>query len=153
MKVAAAVVDGTQLRVRGKGNEGGGETGDLLVGVRIKAHKIFERSGNDIFFNQPITIVQAALGDEITVPTLGGRVKVRIPAGTQTGQIFRLRGKGLSPPGGRRTGDQLVSVTVETPIRLNKKLRALFREFQRLSSASTNPLTKRFLDKVKSFLR
>ena len=153
VKVAATVVDGTQLRVRGKGNEGGGETGDLLVGVRIKAHKIFERSGNDIFFNQPITIVQAALGDEITVPTLGGRVKVRIPAGTQTGQIFRLRGKGLSPPGGRRTGDQLVSVTVETPIRLNKKLRALFREFQRLSSASTNPLTKRFLDKVKSFLR
>lgn len=153
VKVPAAVEEGTQLRVRGKGNEGEGEAGDLLVAVRIKPHKIFGRAGNDILFNQPITFTQAALGDEVLVPTLEGQVKVRIPAGTQTGQIFRLKGKGLSPAGGRGAGDQLVSITVETPIRLNKKLRQLLTEFQRFSTDSTNPLSKRLLDKVKSFLR
>ncbi|MBT3822079.1 MAG: molecular chaperone DnaJ, partial [Nitrospinaceae bacterium] len=153
VKVPAAVEEGTQLRVRGKGDEGEDEAGDLLVTVRIKSHKIFGRTGNDILFNQPITFTQAALGDEILVPTLEGQVKVRIPAGTQTGQIFRLKEKGLSPAGGRTTGDQLVTVTVETPIRLNKKLRELLREFQRFSTASTHPLAKRLLDKVKAFLR
>ncbi len=168
VKVPAAVEEGTQLRVRAKGDEGEGEAGDLLVAVRIKPHKIFGRSGNDILFNQPITFTQAALGDEILVPTLEGQVKVRIPAGTQTGQIFRLKGKGLSPAGGRGEGDQLVTVTIKTPIRLNKKLRRLLdefqhflnkklrwlpKEFQRFSTASTNPLTRRFLDKVKSYLR
>ncbi len=157
MKVPAAAMDGAQLRARGKGDEGGGGTGDLIVTVRIKAHKIFKRSGNDILLNHPITIAQAAMGDEIIVPTVNGRVKVRIPAGTRTGQIFRLKGKGISPPGGppggQGSGDQLVSITVETPIRLNKKIRALLLEFQRLSSVPAHQLTKRLLDKAKSFLR
>jgi molecular chaperone DnaJ len=162
VKVPAAVVEGTQLRVRSRGDEGEGEAGDLLVAVRIKPHKIFGRSGNDILFNQPITFTQAALGDEILVPTLEGQVKVRIPVGTQSGQTFRLKGKGLSPAGGHEAGDQLV--TVETPIRLNKKLHQLLEQFQRfvnkkiqclrkeLQRYSTNPLINRLLDKVKFFL-
>jgi molecular chaperone DnaJ len=152
--IPAAVEDGSELHIRGKGDESVGweDPGTLHVTVRIAPHPFFKREGNDLLFDMPITFSQAALGAEVTVPTLDGSAIVRVPAGTQTGQLFRLRGKGFSPAGGRHRGDQLVNVFVETPTRLSRQLRRLLEEFQEHSADSTYPLRKRFLDKLKSFL-
>ncbi len=154
VKVPAAVEDGAQLKLKGKGDESAqrGEAGDLYVGVHIRPHPLFRREGLDILFDLPVSFPQAALGDEVVVPTLNGEVRMRIPAGTQSGRVFRLRGKGLSPAGGLRTGDQRVRVLIETPTRLNERQRRLLEEFQRISTPSTNPRRRKFLEKVKSFL-
>ncbi|MEK6711322.1 MAG: molecular chaperone DnaJ [Nitrospinota bacterium] len=154
VQIPPAAEDGARLKLRGKGDEGAerGEAGDLIVTVAVRPHPLFQREGLDLLFDLPVSFPQAALGDEVAVPTLDGEVRVRIPAGTQSGRVFRLRGKGLCPPGSIRPGDQRVRVVVETPTRLNERQKKLLEEFQRLSSPSTNPRMRKFWEKVKGFL-
>lgn len=120
--------DGQQLRLSGQGETGknGGPYGDLYVVFVVEPSKEFVREGTEIYYSLPISFVQAALGDEVKVPTVHGAVKLKIPAGTQTGTSFRLRGKGASNIRGTRTGDQHVEVTIVTPKQLNKRERELF---------------------------
>ena len=118
VKIPAGIDDGQTLNLRGKGNAGlhGGPAGDLLITVFVKPHPFFERDGNSVLMEMPVTFAQAALGAEIEVPTIDGRVKLTIPEGTQPGSVFRLRGKGipyLQSKGGR--GDQFVTITITVP--------------------------------------
>ncbi len=153
VKLYAATNDEERIQFYQYGDEGLFDTGDLYVTVRILPHKIFKRSRSDILLSQPINSLKATLGGRIIVPTLHGQVKLRIPPGTGSGQVFRLKGKGLSPTDGRRVGDQIVTVAIKPPSWLGNKLRWLLGEFGRLAGDATHPLRKRFLDKVKSFLR
>lgn len=123
--------DGMRLRIRGAGeaSEDGGPPGDLYVVVHIAEHPVFSRDGNDIYVEVPISFTQAALGDQIEVPTLEGTALVTIPPGTQTGTLFRLKGKGLPDMRGRGQGDEFVRVTVVTPTKLNSRQKELLREF------------------------
>lgn len=131
IKIPAGIDDGQQLRVAGQGEPGinGGPAGDLYVVFRVKNHDFYERHGDDIYCEMPLTFVQATLGDEIEVPTLHGRVKLKIPSGTQTGTKFRLRGKGVPNVRGYGTGDQHVLVKIVTPTKLTEKQRQLLKEF------------------------
>ncbi|GAA5344535.1 molecular chaperone DnaJ [Planifilum fimeticola] len=135
IKIPPGIHDGAQLRVSGEGEPGinGGPPGDLYIHIRVKPHELFRRDGDDIVCVLPITFVQAALGDEVVVPTLDGRAKLKIPAGTQTGTEFRLRGKGVPRLRGYGQGDQRVKVRVVTPTRLTEKQKEVLREFGRLS--------------------
>ena len=150
VKIPAGVDDGQIVRLGGQGEAGshGGPYGDLLVVVSVKPHEVFTRQGNDIICDVPISIVQAALGDEIDVPTLEGDVKMRIPEGTQSGKVFRLRGKGISDVRGFGRGDQLVRVRVVTPTKLNSKQKQILREFAKAGGDSLPNETKGFFDKV-----
>lgn len=132
VKIPAGVDTGDRIRLSGEGEAGanGGPTGDLYVQVAVRDHKIFERDGADLYCEVPISFADAALGGELEVPTLDGRVKLKIPEGTQTGKLFRLRGKGVSPVRGGGPGDLLCKVAVETPVQLSKKQKELLREFQ-----------------------
>lgn len=135
INIPAGVDDGAQLRVSGEGEPGvnGGPPGDLYVVLRVKQHEFFEREGNDIYCEVPLTFAQAALGDEIEVPTVDGRVKLKIPAGTQTETYFRLRGKGVPHLRGSGRGDQHVKVRVVTPTKLSERQKELLRELAELS--------------------
>ncbi|WP_423407449.1 molecular chaperone DnaJ [Heyndrickxia sp. MSNUG] len=138
VKIPAGVDDGQQLRVAGKGEAGinGGPSGDLYIVFHIRSHEFFERDGDDIYCEMPITFVQAALGDEVEVPTLHGKVKLKIPSGTQTGTKFRLKGKGVPNVRGYGTGDQHVLVRIVTPTKLSEKQKQLLREFAEVSGQS-----------------
>lgn len=131
VKIPAGVDDGQQLRVAGKGEAGinGGPPGDLYIVFHIRQHEFFERDGDDIYCEMPVTFVQAALGDEVEVPTLHGKVKLKVPAGTQTGTKFRLKGKGVPNVRGYGTGDQHVLVRIVTPTKLSEKQKQLLRDF------------------------
>ena len=133
---------------------GGGPKGDLLVEVNVRSHPIFEREGSDVICEMPITFAQAALGSELEVPTLDGKVRYTIPEGTQTGTTFRLRNKGIPVVGysGRR-GDQYVTVVVETPKNLTKEQKDLLRRFGELGEEESNPKRKSFFEKVKDNLK
>ncbi|AQQ52958.1 molecular chaperone DnaJ [Planococcus lenghuensis] len=133
--IPAGVEDGQQLRVTGQGGPGinGGPAGDLYVVFRVKAHDKFKRDGDDIYLELPITFPQAALGDEVEVPTVSGKVKLKIPAGTQSGARFRLKGKGVKNVHGYGIGDQHIIVKVKTPTKLSDKQRQLLREFAEIS--------------------
>lgn len=135
LNIPAGVDDGAQLRVSGEGEPGinGGPPGDLYVVLRVKQHEFFEREGIDIYCEVPLTYTQAALGDEIEVPTVDGRVKLKIPAGTQTETYFRLRGKGVPHLRGNGRGDQHVKVRVITPTKLSDRQKELLRELAELS--------------------
>ena len=135
IKVPAGVDDGQQLRVPGKGEPGinGGPAGDLYVVFQIKPHEFFERDGDDIYCEMPITFAQAALGDDIEVPTMHGKVKLKVPAGTQTGTRFRLKGKGVPNVRGYGQGDQHIRILVVTPTKLSDKQKELIREFAEIS--------------------
>jgi molecular chaperone DnaJ len=154
VKVPPGVDVGSRLKLRGEGEpgQGGGPSGDLYVVIDVEAHPLFQRDGVDIVCDVPISFVQAALGTEMEVPTLDGSAKVKIPAGTQSGHVFRLRGRGIPQLGGYGTGDQLVRVAVETPRKLSARQRELLEEFARVSGEDVHPRTKSFLDKVKSIL-
>lgn len=130
VRIPAGVDEGTRIRLAGEGEAGsrGGSPGDLYVFVRVKPHKLFVRQGLDIRCQVPITFAQAALGAEIQVPTLEGTMPLRIPEGTQTGSVFRLRGKGIPSLQGFGRGDQFVEVKVVTPTKLNPRQRRLFKE-------------------------
>ncbi|MDP2226675.1 MAG: molecular chaperone DnaJ [Moraxellaceae bacterium] len=132
VKIPAGVDTGDRIRLSGEGQAGanGAQAGDLYVQVQVRDHEIFQRDGADLYCEVPISFADAALGGELEVPTLDGRVKLRIPEGTQTGKLFRLRGKGVSPVRGGGPGDMLCRVLVETPVQLNKRQKELLREFQ-----------------------
>ena len=150
VKVPAGIDSDQTLRVRGEGcvGENGGPKGDLLVKINIKQHKIFERDGADVLCELPITFTQAALGAEVQVPTLDGKVSYTIPEGTQTGTTFRLRDKGIPYVGNKnRRGDELVTVVVETPTHLNKDQKELLRQLE--EGLSESPKHKKFFDAIK----
>ena len=138
VKIPAGIDDGQQLRVSGQGEPGfnGGPAGDLYVVFHLLPHEFFERHGDDIYCEMPITFVQATLGDDIEVPTLHGKVKLKVPAGTQTGTKFRLRGKGVPNVRGRGTGDQHIIVKLVTPTKLTEKQKQLLQEFAEISGSS-----------------
>jgi molecular chaperone DnaJ len=132
VKVPPGVDTGDRIRLTGEGEAGpeGGPSGDLYVQMSVRDHAIFERDGKHLFCDVPITFTDAALGGELEVPTLDGRVKLKIPAETQSGKLFRLRGKGVSPVRGGSTGDLLCRVVIETPVDLTKHQKELLQEFQ-----------------------
>lgn len=130
--VPAGVDTGDRIRLSGEGEAGenGAPGGDLYVQMHVKPHDIFTRDDNDLFCEMPISIVTAALGGEIEVPTLNGKVRLKIPNETQSGKLFRMRGKGVKPVRGGATGDLLCRVNVETPVKLNNKQKTLLKEFE-----------------------
>ena len=150
VKVPAGVDDGFRLRLAGEGEAGerGGPPGDLYVFISVRKHEFFERRGNDIYCEVPISFAQAALGDEIEVPTLGGTARLRVPEGTQTGKQFCLRGYGVPDPRGYGRGDQYISVRVVTPTRLSARQKELLREFVR-AGGDDAPEVRGFFDRVK----
>lgn len=135
VSIPAGIDDGQQIRLSGKGESGinGGPPGDLFVVIRVREHEFFKRDGDHIFLELPITFSQAALGDEIEVPTVHGKVAFKIPAGTQTGKTFRLRNKGVPNVRGYGQGDQLVKVRVVTPTKLTEEQKELFRKLHEIS--------------------
>jgi len=156
VKVPPGVDTGDRIRLTGEGEAGpdGGPPGDLFVQMEVKNHAIFERDGKNLYCEVPINFAHAALGGELEVPTLEGRVNLKIPAETQTGKLFRLRGKGVKPARGGSTGDLLCRVVVETPIKLNKRQKELLEEFQgTLSDTGTrhSPRQSSWFEGVKNF--
>jgi molecular chaperone DnaJ len=149
--VPAGVDSGQKLRWTGRGGPGaeGGPPGDLYIVIRLEDHPLFERDGNNIICTVPISFTQAALGGKIDVPTLEGKVVMTVPAGTQTGKTFRLSGKGFPSVNGRRQGDQLVKVVVETPIKLTDKQKELLGEFAEEGGEDVHPEKKGFFDRMK----
>lgn len=133
VKVPAGVDTGSHLRIRGEGEAGAVGRGDLYVIIEVKPHPVFERHNNDILSEIAISLAKAVLGGEVEVPTLNGKVNMKIPAGTQAGRIFRLKGKGMPDLHGRGIGDELVKVNVEIPTRLTFEQRRLIEEFARVS--------------------
>ncbi len=157
VKVPAGVDTGDRIRLAGEGEAGvqGGPSGDLYVQIAVRDHPIFVRDGKNLYCDVPITFVDAALGGELEVPTLNGRVKLKIPAETQTGKMFRLRGKGVAPVRGGGAGDLLCRVTVETPANLNKKQKELLKELQKTMESGGDsqhaPNKHSWFEGVKSF--
>jgi molecular chaperone DnaJ len=151
VKIPAGVDDGAQLRVSGEGESGtrGGPAGDLYVVIRVKAHEFFEREGDDIYCEIPLTFVQAALGDEIEIPTLTEKVKLKIPAGTQTDTYFRLKGKGVPRLRGYGQGDQHVKVVVVTPTTLTDEQKDLLRQFSNHNGEHTHEQSKSIFERMK----
>ena len=150
-KIPAGVDTGVRLRMTGEGEAGhrGGPRGDLYVEVHVRPHEIFSREGDDIICVVPISMVQAALGCEIEVPTLSGKSKLKVPAGTQNGRTFRLKGKGFPSLRGAGIGDEEIRIAVETPANLSEKQTELLRQFAELSGDKVNPATSSFVHKVK----
>jgi molecular chaperone DnaJ len=156
VKIPAGVDNGDRIRLQGEGEAGvnGGPTGDLYVVVQLKQHAIFQREGANLHCEMPISFATAALGGEIEIPTLDGHAKMRIPEETQTGAVFRLRGKGIKPLRGHSPGDLMVHVVVETPVKLTERQRELLQEFADISeqdSGKHHPRSKGWLDKVRDF--
>ncbi len=152
VKIPAGIDDGQQLRVSGQGEPGvnGGPAGDLYVVFHVRTHEFFERDGEDVYCEMPITFAQAALGDEVEVPTLHGKVKLKVPAGTQTGTKFRLKGKGIANVRGYGTGDQHVIVRLITPTKLTDKQKQLLQEFaEETGKAPQGEEEESFFSKVK----
>ncbi|WP_272678130.1 molecular chaperone DnaJ [Providencia sp. PROV019] len=157
VKIPAGVDTGDRVRLSGEGEAGenGAPAGDLFVQVHVLPHNIFERDGNNLHCEVPINFADAALGGEIEVPTLDGRVKLKIPAETQTGKIFRMKGKGVKSVRGGLQGDLMCHIVVETPVKLNETQKELLKEFGESlggkSGEKNSPRSKSFLDGVKKF--
>jgi molecular chaperone DnaJ len=156
VKIPAGVDQDDRIRLAGEGEAGvnGGPNGDLYVVVQMKPHAVFQREGADLHCEMPIGFATAALGGEIEIPTLDGQAKIRIPAETQTGQVFRLRNKGIRPVRGSVTGDLYCHVAVETPVKLTARQKELLREFEAINlkdPEAHTPRSKGFFDKVKDF--
>ena len=154
IKIPAGVHEGQGIRVAGEGEpgRGGGPKGDLYCYVRIKPHEFLQRDGNNLIAVVPISFTQAALGTTVDVPSLNGTQGLKVPPGTQYGSIFRIKGQGLPNIRTRRTGDQLVQITIETPVKLNAKQKELLREFAKSENKSVSPQSKRFFEKLKKHL-
>ncbi|MEC0334054.1 molecular chaperone DnaJ [Paenibacillus macerans] len=155
VRIPAGVDDGAQLRMTGEGEGGlrGGPPGDLYIVIRVKDHEYFEREGDDVYLEVPITFAQAALGDEIEIPTLTEKVKLKIPAGTQTGTYFRLKGKGIPRLRGVGQGDQHVKVVLVTPRKLSEEQKELLRQFASLEGEHTHENEQSFFDRMKRAFR
>lgn len=153
VNIPAGVETGTRIRLAGEGEAGlrGGPSGDLYIFIDVKEHPIFQRDGVHLFFRVPVPMTTAAMGGEVEVPTIdGGRSRVKVPAGSQTGKQMRLRNKGMPALRGGGTGDLLIELVVETPVNLTARQKELLREFEKLSEEN-NPEASSFFSKVKSF--
>jgi molecular chaperone DnaJ len=155
VKVPAGIDEGQRLKLSGQGDAGsnGGPHGDLYVLLHLKDHEFFKREDFDVVCDVPISFSQAALGSEIEVPTLGGRVSMKIPAGTQSGKKMRLKNKGITKLGGYGFGDQIISIHVETPSKLSSEQKELFEKLSQLEQGQSNPMSKGFFDKVKDLFQ
>ena len=154
VKIPKGVDDGTRIRVSGKGEAGtkGGASGDLYLFISINAHNIFKRSEENIYYELPIAFSDAALGTTVEVPSIdGGKSKIKIPAGTQHGKQFRLKGKGM--PSLRKSvfGDLYIRIITEVPVSLSKRQKELLEEFKELEKTKPNPVIKNFFEKAKKF--
>jgi len=152
VKIPAGVEDGTRIRLQGEGEAGtlNGPSGDLYIFISIEYHPIFQRDGSTIFCNVPIALTTAALGGEITVPTVNGKkAKVKINAGNQTGKQYRLRGNGMPVLHSQQFGDMVIQTTVETPVNMTKKQKGLLRAFADECGDNVSPESSGFFDKVK----
>lgn len=153
VNIPAGVETGTRIRLAGEGEAGlrGGPTGDLYIFIEVRDHALFERDGVNLFCRVPVSIATAALGGEIEVPTIdGGRSRVKVPEGSQSGRQMRLRGKGMPALRGGGTGDMFIELSVETPVKLTARQREILREFDSLSEEN-NPAGSSFFKSVKSF--
>jgi molecular chaperone DnaJ len=156
VKIPAGIDEGDRIRLGGEGEAGvnGGPPGDLYVVIHLREHAVFQRDGNDLHCQMPVSFAVAALGGDIEIPTLEGQAKVKIAAETQTGQVLRLRGKGIKGVRSSYPGDLLCEIVVETPVKLTERQKELLREFEELSLANGerhNPRAKSFMDKVREF--
>ncbi len=152
INVPAGIDNEQILNVSGQGNAGtnGGPSGDLHVYVNVRPHPIFERRGNDIWCEMPITFTQATLGAEVVVPTIDGRVSYEVHEGTQPGDVFKLKGKGIPRLGGRSRGDQFVRVTIEVPKNLSEEQKAILEKFDSVADEKNYQKRKSFFDKIKN---
>lgn len=150
VKIPAGVEDGSIRTVKGAGEQGRGGAGDLHVQIRVTPHPLFTRDGADVRVTIPVSFPQAVLGAQIDVPTIEGKVKMRVPAGTQSAKVFRLRGKGFPVLGGYGKGDELVKVIVEVPEKISKKQKLLIAELAAEMGEEVHPQQKGFLDKLKA---
>ena len=154
--IPKGVDDGTRIRLSGKGEAGikGGGNGDLYIFVSIKSHSIFKRSEENLFFEFPISLADSSLGATVEVPTIdGGKAKVKIPAGTQNGKRFRLKGKGMPMIRNKSYGDLYIQTITEVPVSLTKEQKKLLEQFKKLEDTKTNPIMKDFFEKAKRFWR
>ena len=156
VKIPAGVDEGDRIRLSGEGEAGmnGGPPGDLYVVIHLKPHPVFTRDHNDLHCEMPISFTTAALGGEIEIPTLDGYAKIKIPAGTQAGQMFRLRGKGIKGVRSSSHGDLICHVAVETPVNLTARQRELLQELEAINQKDAgrhNPRAKSWMEKVKEF--
>jgi molecular chaperone DnaJ len=154
VNIPAGVEDGTRIRLAGEGEAGirGGPAGDLYIFLSLASHAFFQRDGADLHCRAPVSMVTATLGGEFEVPTIeGGKTRVKVPEGTQSGRRFRLAGKGMPVLRAKQTGDMYVQVVVETPQSLTKRQKELLREFDKLSSQDTQPESTGFFSRVKEF--
>ncbi len=156
VKIPAGVDEGDRIRLSGEGEAGvnGGPSGDLYVVIHIRPHEVFSREGNDLHCEMPISITKTALGGEIEIPTLDGYAKIRIPPETQTGKVFRLRGKGIKGVRSNAHGDLLCHVVLETPVNLTPRQKELLQELEEINerdSGRHNPRAKSWMDRVKEF--
>ena len=152
--IPKGVDDGTRIRLSGKGEAGikGGVNGDLYIFVSVESHNIFKRSEENLFFEVPISLADAALGTTVEVPTIdGGKAKVKIPTGTQNGKQFRLKGKGMPMMRNKNYGDLYIRTITEVPVSLTKDQRNLLEQFKKLEDSKTNPTIRNFFDKAKKF--
>ena len=155
LKIPAGIREGSRLRSSSNGEAGirGGPPGDLYVVIHIKEHKVFQRDGDSLYCEVPIPFSVAALGGEVDIPTLEGKAHLKVPAGTQSGQMFKLRGKGISNIDGRSRGDLLARLIVEVPSRLNAEQRRKLEEFAALCGDDNTPLRKSFFERAKEFFK
>jgi molecular chaperone DnaJ len=155
VKVPAGIDEGQRLKLSGQGDAGtnGGPAGDLYVLIHLQEHEFFKRDEYDVLCEVPISFSQAALGCEIEVPTLGGRVSMKIPEGTQASQKMKLRNKGVTKLGGYGFGDQIINIHVETPTKLSKEQREIFQRLAEMEQNSSNPMTKGFFNRVKELFQ
>ena len=155
LKIPAGIGEGSRLRSSRNGEAGirGGPQGDLYVVIHIKEHKVFQRDGDNLYCEVPISFSVAALGGEIDVPTLEGRAHLKVPPGTQSGQMFRLRGKGIANVNGRGRGDLFARLIVEVPSHLNVEQRRKLEEFAELCGDENTPLRKSFFERAKEFFQ
>ena len=158
VKIPTGVDEGDRIRLSGEGEAGvnGGPPGDLYVVIHLREHSVFQREGNDLHCEMPLSFSTAALGGEIVIPTLDGEAMIKIPAETQTGQVFRLRGKGIKGVRSNSHGDLLCHMVIETPVRLTERQKELLREFEEINKKDGdrhNPRAKSFMEKVREFFR
>ena len=149
--IPAGVDNDSRLRVKGEGEYGSAGRGDLYVYINVRRHSVFQREGNDLQMELPVSFVKAALGTEISVPTLNGNVSMKIPAGTQSGKVFRLREKGMPDVHSGRPGDQYVRVMIQVPTQLSSEQRRILEEYARVSGEDI--LDETFTDKIKKVFK
>ena len=152
--IPKGVDDGTRIRLAGKGEAGsrGAGSGDLYLFINVYSHELFKRSDENLFFEYPVSIADAALGTSLEIPTIdGAKAKIKIPAGTQSGKQFRLKGKGMPYMRGSGNGDLYVQINTEVPVSLNKEQKELLEKFRKIENEKSNPSIKKFFQKAKSF--